>query len=77
MADNNEKMESKEKDSKSPQLKRSWFQGRKVEFKKITWPDRKRVAKETTAVVVSAVILAALTLGIDMLIEYGLSFIWS
>ncbi len=72
MAENTEN-----KESKSPQLKRSWFQGLKVEFKKITWPDRKRVARETTAVVISAVILAALTLGIDMAIEYGLSFIWS
>ena len=77
MADNNEKMESKEKDSKSPQLKRSWFQGLKVEFKKITWPDKKRVARETTAVVVSAIILALVTLGVDMGLEFGLQYLWS
>ena len=68
--------DNKEKETSSPTLKRSWFQGLKVEFKKITWPDKKRVARETTAVVISAVILGALTMGIDFLVEYGLSYIW-
>ncbi len=72
MADKSEK-----KENNSPQLKRSWFQGLKVEFKKITWPDKKRVARETTAVVVSAVILAGVTLGVDVLLELGLQNIWS
>ncbi len=67
---------SEKNETSSPTLKRSWFQGLKVEFKKITWPDKKRVAKETTAVVISAVILGAITLGIDFLLEYGLSYIW-
>ena len=67
---------SENKENTSPTLKRSWFQGLKVEAKKITWPDKKRVARETTAVVISAVILGAITLGIDFLIEYGLSYIW-
>ncbi len=74
MSDNKEKTETKE--NASPALKRSWFQGLKVEAKKITWPDKKRVARETTAVVISAVILGAITMGIDFLVEYGLSFIW-
>ncbi len=76
----NSKAEGSKKENKenaSPALKRSWFQGLKVEFKKITWPDRKRVAKETTAVVVCAVILATLTLGVDILLESGLQYIWS
>ena len=65
------------KEGSSPQLKRSWFQGLKIEAKKITWPDKKRVARETTAVVISAVILAVLTLGVDMLLEFGLQYLWS
>ncbi len=65
------------KENQSPQLKRSWFQGLKVEFKKITWPDKKRVARETTAVVISAVILALITLGVDIGLESGLQFLWS
>ena len=67
---------SEKNETSSPTLKRSWFQGLKVEAKKITWPDKKRVAKETTAVVISAVILGAISLGIDFLLEYGLSYIW-
>ena len=67
---------SEKNETSSPALKRSWFQGLKIEAKKITWPDKKRVAKETTAVVISAVILGAITLGIDFLLEYGLSYIW-
>ena len=67
---------SEKNETSSPTLKRSWFQGLKVEAQKITWPDKKRVAKETTAVVISAVILGAITLGIDFLLEYGLSYIW-
>ena len=67
---------SEKNETSSPALKRSWFQGLKVEAKKITWPDKKRVARETTAVVISAVVLGAITMGIDFLVEYGLSYIW-
>ena len=67
---------SEKNETSSPTLKRSWFQGLKVEAKKITWPDKKRVARETTAVVISAVVLGAITMGIDFLVEYGLSYIW-
>lgn len=87
MADQNEdkkvgstadKTEKKSKDSSSsPALKRSWFQGLKVEFKKITWPDKKRVAKETAVVVISAIILALVTLGVDIGLESGLQYLWS
>jgi len=67
---------SEKNETSSPTLKRSWFQGLKVEAKKITWPDKKRVARETTAVAISAIILAAVTMGVDLLLEYGLSYIW-
>ena len=67
---------SENNETSSPALKRSWFQGLKVEAKKITWPDKKRVARETAAVAISAVILAAITMGVDLLLEYGLSYIW-
>ncbi len=66
---------SEKKETTSPTLKRSWFQGLKVEAKKITWPDKKRVGRETTAVVISAIVIGAVTMGIDLLLSYGLSFI--
>ena len=35
--------------------KTSWFKGLQAEFRKIVWPDRKTLAKQTTAVVVVSV----------------------
>ena len=55
--------------------KKSWFKGLKGEFKKIIWPDKKSVAKQTTAVVIISVILGALIKLIDMIIQLGLDFI--
>lgn len=55
--------------------KKSWFKGLKAEFKKIIWPDKMSVARQTTAVVVASVILGALIKIIDMLIQMGLDFI--
>lgn len=55
--------------------KKSWFKGLKAEFKKIIWPDKMSVAKQTTAVVVASVILGVLIKIMDMLIQMGLDFI--
>ena len=64
-------------DKENPQaLKRSWFQELKAEFKKITWPTRKQLTRETIAVVVTAVILGGLITLVDYVLQYGLSFIW-
>ena len=64
-------------DKENPQaLKRSWFQELKAEFKKITWPTRKQLTRETIAVVVVAVILGGLITLVDYVLQYGLSFIW-
>ena len=46
------------KTKKAP--KASWWAGVKVEFKKIIWPDKTTLAKETTAVVVVSVLLSVL-----------------
>ena len=40
--------------------KKSWFKGLKAEFKKIVWPDKNTLAKQTTAVVAVSVVLGAL-----------------
>ena len=36
--------------------KKSWFKGLKAEFKKIIWPDKKTLAKQTVAVIVCSVL---------------------
>ena len=55
--------------------KKSWFKGLQAEFKKIIWPDKKTLAKQTTAVVAVSVVLGALIAVIDALLNYGIEFL--
>ena len=55
--------------------KKSWFKGLKAEFKKIIWPDRKSLVRQTIAVVVLSVIMCVLILIVDAIIKFGLDFI--
>jgi preprotein translocase subunit SecE len=56
---------------------KTWWKGLKAEFKKIVWPDRDSVIKETAAVIVITIILsliiALLDLGIKNLFDLILS----
>ena len=52
--------------------KGSFFKGVKAEFKKIAWPDKTTLAKESSAVVVISVILGAIIALVDMAIKFGL-----
>ena len=47
----------------------------KSEFKKIIWPDKESLAKESVAVIVISAILALLIALIDAVVKYGLGFI--
>ena len=60
----------------SPALKRSWFQGLKQEFKKITWPGKKQLARETTVVLVIAILIGSIITVVDWLLGLGLGFLW-
>lgn len=66
---------SKNKETSSPALKRSWFQELKAEFGKIVWPAKASLAKQSVVVVVAAVILGFLIAGVDWLLQIGLSYI--
>ena len=55
--------------------KTSWFKGLKAEFKKIIWPDKKTLAKETVAVTVCSLLLGVIIAIIDALLQYGINFI--
>ena len=57
--------------------KKSWFKGLKAEFKKIVWPDRKSLARESAAVVASAVALGIIIKILDLIISYGIEFLMS
>jgi preprotein translocase subunit SecE len=55
--------------------KKNWFKGLKAEFNKIIWPDKKTVAKETTAVVVVTVILGLVISLLDFIITHGVNLL--
>ncbi len=70
MAEKTEKTVKAEK-AKKP----SWFKGLKAEFKKIIWPDKKTLVKQTVAVIVCTVVLGLLISVVDALIQYGIDII--
>lgn len=77
MGDSEIKNEVKEqnepqKKAEKPAKKKSGFQNLKAEFKRIVWPDRDTVVKESTAVIVVTVILGAVIALLDLLIKLGL-----
>lgn len=55
--------------------KTSFFKGVKAEFKKIIWPSKATVAKETGAVVFFGVALGVLIAIIDAVVKFGLGLI--
>lgn len=56
--------------------KKSFFKGLKGEFKKIVWPDRKTLTKQTVTVIVLSLVIGALIAGIDFLFNVGVSYIY-
>ena len=55
--------------------KKSWFKGLKGEFKKIIWPDKKTLIKETVAVTGFSIIVGIIIAIVDALIQYGVDFL--
>ncbi len=70
MADSVKKEKAKEK-------KPSFFKGLKSEYKKITWPDKDSLLKQTVAVVCVSVVVAAIIAILDFMIQYGVDFMMS
>ena len=55
--------------------KTNWFKGLKAEFKKIIWPDKKTLAKQTVAVIVCSLALGAIISVVDALLQNGIDLI--
>ncbi len=55
--------------------KNSWFKGLRTEFRKIVWPDRDMIIKQTIAVVLASVALGAIIKVLDTFIMTGVNFI--
>ena len=62
-----------EKLEKTP--KTSWFTGLKAEFKKIIWPDKQSLARQTIAVFSVSVVLGLLIALMDYIIQFGVDFL--
>ena len=56
--------------------KPSFFKGLKTEYKKIVFADRQTVTKQTIAVVLSSIFLGVVIMLLDMVIKFGLGFIF-
>ena len=55
--------------------KTSFFKGVKAEFKKIFWPDKNTLAKQTVAVVSVSVILGVIISIVDIIVKYGIDIL--
>ena len=62
-----------EKLDKAP--KQSWFTGLSAEFKKIIWPDKQSLVRQTTAVVAVSVVVGLIIALLDFIIQYGVEFL--
>lgn len=70
-----EKSEAKTPDKKSKKQKKGRFASIKAEFKKISWPERTKVIKNTTAVVLVSIFVAVMVKVSDLLIQAGLDLL--
>ena len=55
-----------------PALKQGKFKALKTEFKKIIWPNKSAIAKQSVAVIVITTILAVVIAVVDLVIKTGL-----
>ena len=52
-----------------------FWSGVKAEFKKITWPDRDALIKQSIAVVIISVVIGAIITILDFGLQYGVDFL--
>ena len=62
---------TEEKKAKKP----PFLKGVKTEYKKISWPEKKSLTRQTVAVVVITTILSVLIAVLDYAIKYGVEFL--
>ena len=53
----------------------SWFKGLKAEYKKVIWPGKDDVIRQTIAVVVVSFVVGVVIAVLDMGLQYGIDFI--
>ena len=55
--------------------KTSFFKGLEMEFKKISWPDKNTLLKQSVAVTIVSIVLGGIIAVLDFAIQYGVNFI--
>ncbi len=60
---------------KEEAFKRSYFTELKGEFRKIIWPDKKLLGKQSVAVIIAAIVIGCIIAALDWGIQIGLNFI--
>jgi preprotein translocase subunit SecE len=55
--------------------KKSWFDGLKAEFRKIIWPNRDTLVRETGAVVAVSIVLGMIIAILDFVFQYGINIL--
>lgn len=63
-------------ESKEKTPKKSWFSGVKAEFKRIVWPDKASIARQTLAVVLVTIVLGVIIVVVDNIVQSGLNIIF-
>jgi preprotein translocase subunit SecE len=63
------------KTEKTP--KKSWSAGLKAEFRKVIWPDKKSITRQTIAVTAVSIVLGLIIAIFDSVIKYGIDFLVS
>ena len=53
----------------------SWFKGLKAEYKKVIWPNKEEIRKQTIAVVLISLVVGLVIAVLDMGLQYGIDFI--
>lgn len=58
-------------------VKPGFFKGVKAEYKKISWPDKDSLLKQSIAVVGISIVLGAVIAVLDFIMQYGVDFMTS
>ena len=53
----------------------SFFEGVKAEFKKVIWPDKMEIVKQTITLAVVSIVFGLLIALIDTIVQYGVNFL--
>lgn len=64
-------------DSAEKTKKQSFFKNVQIEMKKISWPDKKTMLKQSVAVVAISVVAGVIIAFIDFVAQYGVNFLTS